>query len=266
MAQLPYPEYLAHMRADSVRFRELLADCDPNAPVPSCPAWTAADLLWHLGEVQHWWTAMVVDRPAGPDAYQEPDRPATYDGLLAFYDQGLDGLPRALAAADPTEEAWSWSSDPDHHRVGWIARRQAHEALIHRLDAELTTDDLTALDPTLAADGVAECLAVMYGGLPPWGTFDPLPRHVEFRMPDVGTSVWVQLGLFSGQPPEGERIDGQPDLHVVEEPGDVADAVVAADAGTLDAWLWHRSAADVDLSGDEATLDHLRAVLRQPID
>lgn len=265
MAHLEYPDYVAHIRAESVRFREVLADCDATAPVPSCPEWTAADLLFHLGKVQEWWATVLRDRPAEPEDV-EPERPASYDALLSYYDEGLEALPHALASADPGEEAWSWSSDPAHHRVGWIARRQAHEALIHRLDAELTAGERTALDPVLAADGVEECLAVMYGGLPPWGSFDPLPQHVELRMPDVDASVWVRLGLFSGTSPKGEVITREKDLHLVDDPGAAADAVVTADAGTLDAWLWHRTDGDaVRLSGDEGALAHLREVLSQSI-
>ncbi len=46
----------------------------------------------------------------------------------------------------------------DDKTAGYIARRQAHEALVHRLDAELTVGDRTPLDPRLAADGVDEAL------------------------------------------------------------------------------------------------------------
>jgi len=266
MKPLEYPAYLDHIRAESVRFRELLADCDPSARVPSCPDWTAADLLCHLANVQHWWTWVLRHRPSAPDDYVEPERPDSHTALLSYFDQGLESLPHALSAADPDERAWSWSADPAHHRVGWIARRQAHEALIHRVDAELVAGEPTALDPVLAADGVEECLAVMYGGLPPWGAFDPLPQHVELRMPDVGTSVWVRLGLFSGTSPKGEVHSGEKDLHLVDDPGVEADAVVTADAGTLDAWLWHRADGDaVRLSGDEGALAHLREVLSQSI-
>ena len=66
----------------------------------------------------------------------------------------------------PAEEAWTWSDD---HTVGFILRRQAHEALVHRLDAEQAAGRGHELDAALAADGVHECLDVMYGGMPPWG-------------------------------------------------------------------------------------------------
>src|SRR5918995_144022 len=105
--------YLSYLRSESARFREVLAACDPEARVPACPDWNAADLLWHLATVQRWWA------------------------------------------------------------VGFILRRQAHEALIHRVDAEQAAGVPSDVDPALASDGVHEVLAVMYGGCPPWGAGEP---------------------------------------------------------------------------------------------
>jgi len=50
----------------------------------------------------------------------------------------------------------------DTRNLGFVRRRQAHEVLIHRLDAELTAGvDASAMDPRLSADGVDELLRVM---------------------------------------------------------------------------------------------------------
>jgi len=263
---LPYATYLGHIRTESARFREALTGCTPDARVPSAPEWTAADLLWHLGEVQHWWHHCITHRPAPPDDYVEPERPAAYDALFGFYDEWHTRFIEALSSASPEDEAWSWSANPSHHTVGFTYRRQAHEAAIHRLDAELAAGSITPLDPELALDGVEECLGVMYGGLPPWGSFDPLPHHVEFRASDRGRSVWVQLGLFSGTPPQGDPVAGEPDFHVVPDPGQPADATVAGTADDLDAWLWHRRGDEVvHVTGELEVYDRVRAVLKQPI-
>src|SRR5215207_830410 len=203
VTRLEFPDYLDHIRRDSARFRAVLGDCDPAAQVPSCPDWTAADLLWHLTTVQHWWEAMVTNRPQSGEemGYEEPARPEAYDALLAAYDDAHAAFLAALEAADPAEPAYSWSSKPSAQTVAFTYRRQAHEALIHRIDAELTTGTLTAMDTALATDGVDETLDKMYGHLPDWGTFDAQSRYVEFRITDAGTSVWTQLGTFSGTPP-----------------------------------------------------------------
>src|ERR671937_251428 len=99
MARLDYPTYLQHIHDESRKFRDVLADCDPAADVPSCPDWRAADLLWHLGEVQHWWTAVVVNRPKSLDDYVKPDRPGSYGDLLAFFDEQYVRLVDALGDA-----------------------------------------------------------------------------------------------------------------------------------------------------------------------
>lgn len=266
MAALTYPTYLAHIRSESSRFRDVLAGCDPAARVPSAPEWTAADLLGHLGAVQHWWCHCIVNRPAAPDGYDEPQLPTAYADLLAFYDEWHVKLVDALAAADPAEPAWSWSQNPADHTVAFTYRRQAHEALIHRLDAELAAGAVTPLDPELAFDGVEEVLSVMYGGMPPWGSFDPLPHYVEFRATDLGRSVWTQLGVFSGTSPGGEEYAGEKDIHVVAEPAVPADAVVSGTAADLDAWLWHRrDDAAVTVTGDRGVYGHVRELLDHPI-
>ena len=90
----------------------------------------------------------------------------------------IDG---AASRADPADEAWHWSSD---HPVGASIRRQAHEALIHRLDAEETARARSPpLDPALAADGVVEALDRDVRRLPALGHASP-PRD---RVVDAAT-------------------------------------------------------------------------------
>ena len=270
VTRLSYPAYLTAIRRESTRFRDALADCDPAAPVPSCPEWTAADLLWHLTEVQDWWCAMVTNRPRDPGqmGYTEPVRPdGAYADLLAAFDETHARFVAAVEAADPADAAYSWSGDPANHTVGFTYRRQAHEALIHRVDAELTAGSLTPLDTALAADGVDEALDWMYGNLPEWGSFDPLPQVVEFRLTDAGTSVWTRLGIFSGTAPSGVVYTDETDMHVVPDPGAAADAVISGAAADIDAWLWHRrDDAGITITGDPAVYQRVREVLDHPVD
>jgi len=262
MARLSYDDYLQRIHDESARFRAVLADCDPAARVPSCPDWDAADLLWHLGEVQHFWGTMLRQRPAGPDDYAHAPRPETYAGLLDYFDEGSGLLFAELTGVDPGTETWTWSSD---HTAGFIYRRQAHEALIHRLDAELAAGALTPLDPALAADGVHEALDVMFGGQPPWGTFTPYDRFVRVDCTDTGDRTWTQLGHFDGTDPDGEVHESE-DLHVVDDPGLEPQAVVSGPAGALDAWLWRRGDdSQIAVSGDREVYDLFRVCVNHPI-
>ena len=103
MSRLDPPTYLEHIRDESQRFRDVLADCDPAAAVPSCPDWRADDLLWHLGEVQHWWTWMVVNRPKGPDDYPEPERPADHGRSSGCSPSSRSPIPGAFHASSGSE-------------------------------------------------------------------------------------------------------------------------------------------------------------------
>jgi uncharacterized protein (TIGR03083 family) len=262
MARLDHPTYLRHIRDESQRFRDVLAVCNPRAGVPSCPDWNADDLLWHLGEVQHFWTWVVTNRPKGPDEYDQPERPGDHAGLLSFYDVQYVALVAALEVAEPTDEAWTWSQD---HTVAFISRRQAHEALIHRRDAELAADTLTPFPADLAADGVDEVLDVMYGGCPPWGEFSPLPHYVRLDLTDTGDQIWVQLGRFHGTDPEGIEHEEE-DIHVVADPGVEPDAVISGTAEVLDTRLWRRAdGAETHLAGSLEIVDRFRKVVHQPI-
>jgi uncharacterized protein (TIGR03083 family) len=264
MTRLAFAAYLDHIGSESARFRAALTGCDPTARVPACPDWDAADLLWHLAEVQWFWSRIIAGRPAGPDELEHPARPTEYDDLLAAFDTSSAGLLDALAHAEPTDVAWSWAPE---QTVGFTFRRQAHEALIHRLDAEQTAGVPSApLDPALAADGVEECLAVMYGGCPPWGRFTPDGRRVRIELIDVDQTIWVALGRFSGTDPDTDAVHDEDDLSVVADQGAGASATVRGTAAQVDTWLWDRSpASEVDMSGDPDAIAHLSGIVGQEI-
>ena len=248
-------DYLGHLARESTRFHDAIQLATPQARVPSCPDWNADDLLWHLTEVQFFWATVVGEKlPADEAEKRKPERPADRAGLLALYQQASRYLGQVLASASPDTYAWTWSDD---QTVGFIRRRQAHEALIHRVDAELAADSRTALDPQLAADGADEVLRVMYGGVPDWGTFSPDPgRTVRLRATDTGDSWVVTLGRFTGTDPDDGTAHDLPDLRAAEQDsGEPATAEISGAAGDLDCWLWHRPPlAAIERSGDPDVL------------
>ncbi|WP_139978813.1 maleylpyruvate isomerase N-terminal domain-containing protein [Nocardioides litoris] len=274
---MPRPDattYLTAISRESARFAAALREADPAARVPACPDWDAADLLWHLTEVQWFWSEVVTHRPAGPpDDDRRPTRADSWAGLHDQHATHADALVRALGAADPEEPAWSWAGHvPDGQTVGFTFRRQAHEALVHRLDAEQTAGPahVTPLDPTLAADGVAELLEVMYGGdAPAWGRIEPGPHLVRVDLTDVGTSLWARPCTFLGTDPESGRTHDGPHVLVVEAPGDgtAPSAVVSGTAEQVDVAWWKRGGTEaLAADGDPQAHAALRAALDPPLD
>lgn len=265
MTRLAAVDYLAHLRSESRRFRDVLATCDPSARVPACPDWDAADLLWHLTRVQ-WFSARTVrTRPAAADeGAPGPQRPASYDELLVAFDEHSASLVAELEAADPADPAWTWSSDQS---VGFTFRRQAHEALIHRLDAEQTAGAVTPLDAALAADGVAELLGVMFGGIPPWGSWVPDDTCVGVECTDTGHRMLVRTGHFTGTDPDTGTAYDELALETVLDQTCEPDAVVTGPAAALDAWLWRRGDdRHLHVTGDRAVYDRFRQAVDHPIE
>lgn len=262
MTRLDAPSYVAHLRRESTRFRDVLALTPGDARVPSCPDWDAEDLLWHLSEVQWFWGHVVGSRPEGPPE-QHPARPGSREELLTFYDEVSGRLGDLLEAASPDDPAWSWA---DEQTVGFTQRRQAHEALIHRLDAELAAGSVTPLPADLAADGVAEVVDIMHGGEPPaWGTFTADGHRVALELTDTGHRIVVLTGRFVGTDPESETAYDVP--HLVRAGDDTADVTVSGTAAALDAWLWRRAdRAALEVSGSEEAFAAFLATVDQPID
>lgn len=266
-------DYVDHLRSDSARFLAVLREADPSLRVPSCPDWDAADLLWHLGEVQWFWATIVGRRLQDPEPAEvdKPSRPASQAGLVTFFEDAHGALVEALSSADPAEPVWMWADDKT---VGYVRRRQANEALIHRLDAELTVGDVTPLDPALAADSLDEAFTTMYGGTPEWGTFTPSGRSVRIE-PDDAAPLHVRLGRFTGTSPSSGTSYDEPACELVEEPtvGDRAaqdaaaqHATLRGSAGDLSAWVWgRRDISHLTITGDRAAIADLTAVIEEGI-
>jgi uncharacterized protein (TIGR03083 family) len=269
------------LAANSSRFREVLAGVPAATRVPSCPDWAADDLLWHLTEVQSFWLT-IVDRGLRTDeevgAVTAPGRPVDHGAAIALFEKVSFHLAMKLDIAGDDDPAWTWTPN---HTVGWIRRRQAHEALIHRVDAELTAGLPSEIDPGLAEDGIDEVLTQFGSESPAWGEFTPSGPLVEVRCasrPDPADEpaqppsrsprlvrswvAWhVRLGRFRGIDPSGQGHD-EPDYQPVSGPGGPADAVLEGSPDELLLWLWGRAdGAGITVTGDPSA----RAALREAI-
>lgn len=183
------PDFLAHVRAESDRFAAVLRQTDPAARVPSCPEWSAADLLWHLAEVHYFWSTVVRDRITDDDEIERvegstPGRPADFPDLLSLYEHTTDDLLAALESADDDTPVWTWAAD---RSVGFVRRFQAHEALMHRVDAELAAGGpLTPLPAELATDGIDVVLRFQKTWRPGWADWQTSDVTGRIHATDTG--------------------------------------------------------------------------------
>jgi uncharacterized protein (TIGR03083 family) len=210
--------------------------------VPWVPAWTARDLVGHLGTVHRWATAILraghTGAP-GPEARQSPPD----DGLLDWYAGGLTELVSTLRNTPPDAPAWHISPAAEKIAASW-ARRQAHELAVHRMDLEAAAAVPHApLDPALAEDGVDELLSVV---VPRWVHAEPLAgarAGCAVTATDTGRtwSVRVDHGTVT----------------VERDRSGTEHAHLQAPAGALLLRLWGRP-ADVSLTGDPAAEALLR--------
>jgi uncharacterized protein (TIGR03083 family) len=224
-------QHLQTLRAENGRFAAAAAGARDRhgwrAPVPGCPAWDLADLVWHLAEVQHFWGWVVAGRVTSPAGYPEPVRPAD-DELLDLGAAQARALEDALARADPADPVWTWAPQQD---VGFVLRRQAQEATVHRVDAEQALGTVGAIAADVGLDGLDEWLEVMVPG----------------ALPD-GPPSGAEPVVFHAVDADAERtlFPGTSDLPV---------ATVTAPAGDLLLAAWRRvplSAVTVDGDADRA--------------
>lgn len=152
---------LALFRRDTEQIVDRLADVDPTAPVPTCPGWTIADLIVHLGGVHGWVCQAIVTGERGG----RPTPPARTDAetLQQWYDDQARTLADLLQSTDPEQAVWHFGPKPRVARF-WFTR-QAHEVAIHRYDLAAAAGDVPPLpDEAAAIDGIDEIVRLIYPG------------------------------------------------------------------------------------------------------
>ncbi len=258
-------DHLTVIHDETERLIDAVTAVDPSSPVPSCPDWTADDLLWHLTEVHAFWAGILssgalTDEQSGTIEAAKPARPDAREDVVALLRRETDTLIDQLSNRPDDQPAWSWF--PSDQTVGFTRRMQVHEAVMHRIDAELTAGRPVTLIPTeVAADSMRHVIEVMFSW---WGTlpgfvFTPGSGLVSLDASD-SAPLLVQPGRWTGVGESGQSYD-QPGLVIVEGGGDPV-ARTSGTAEELARWLWGRGAEPTS-EGDATALDAVRAVQEQ---
>jgi uncharacterized protein (TIGR03083 family) len=242
------------IEAESQRLADVLETTVAGARCPTCPEWTAADLLWHIAEVQHFW-AEVLARNVRAEAdvaaveQSKPARPETMDELLAVRARSTAALLAQLDVLDDEQLRWSWW--PADQTVGFTRRMQTYEATMHRVDAELTAGlPIGEITTEVAVGAVDHVVDVMWGWLPDWGRYEP-QAVIELVATDEPRSWLVEVGHWTGTGPRtGAAVD---EPRAVRAHTGSPSATIAAPAQDLALWAWTRGGM-VERSGSTAAL------------
>jgi uncharacterized protein (TIGR03083 family) len=182
-------DHLAHLRADVDAVLAVLARATSTEPVAACPGWTVRHLVEHLGSVHRWATQIVRTGEAQREEEHE------VEDVAAWFAEGATVLIETLAAASPGATCWSFTTDQT--AAFWV-RRQALETVVHRWDAERALGEPGRIDPTLAADGVAEVVELMAPRQVRLGRIPPLESSVELCATDTSSSWLLGEGPATG--------------------------------------------------------------------
>ncbi len=151
------PDLLATVPASSATLVAAAVDAGLDAPVPSCPAWTAERLARHTGMVLRY-VGKVVEAGGPIDAKALPKPPP--GGLVVqWFEEMARTTVDVLAAKDPDDELWNWAGQPPV--AAFWQRRMAHELAVHAVDAQLAAAQAPLVPTALAADGIDELLTVL---------------------------------------------------------------------------------------------------------
>ena len=233
-------EYCALVADEIERFAVLVDRADPAAGVPTCPGWTATDLITHMGTIHRWAGHMVANRSPERVSAKTIDLaiPTAPDGLAPWVRDGAAILVDALKNADPDDAMWAWGAD---QHVRFWSRRMLLETAVHRADLALTVGTEPDSAAATAVDGIDELL----DNLPTAAYFAPKVDQLRgagetlcIAATDTGTS-W--------------RIALEPDRFWWEHDGVGADAVVRGAASELLLLLYGRrplDAAAITVDGD----------------
>jgi uncharacterized protein (TIGR03083 family) len=230
---------LAQLRVDTARIVELCVPENLDKKVPDCPGWTFEGLAEHITMVWNWAGTIVAERLSAPPSDDLlPER-----GPAPIRDWARSRSTRLLTELENVPaEADIWTFFPATAAPGafWW-RRQLHETLIHRVDAERATrSELTPVPVRIAADNVSEILEILQFG-------------VEGEKPGEAPAEGMTIHLHSTDvdddltPSEWFLDTGTKKMTHAHEK---ADAAVRGPAFGIACWLWGRSGPEVEVLGD----------------
>jgi uncharacterized protein (TIGR03083 family) len=241
--------YLALIAADGERLAAVAAG-HLDDPVPTCPGWTVTDLVEHTGAVYHHKIACMElgRRPTEEEYSRGPDEGGD---LLDWFRAAHARLLAELGARSPESAAYTWY--PPEQDVAFWLRRMAQETVVHRVDAEAASGQVTAAADDLAVDGIDEVLDLFLS----WSLGGDPDEALDAA---DGRSLRVRTGPWAWQ----VSVDAAAAEHRIPlvRTADPAQATASGEPSELLLWLWgRRPDSAVTLHGDPAAVAAMRGLL-----
>ncbi|MFD7311749.1 maleylpyruvate isomerase family mycothiol-dependent enzyme [Promicromonospora sp. NPDC059942] len=241
------------------RLAEAAAAAGPDAPVPTAPDWTVADLVTHVGQTQHW-TAQIIERritdpadlptdvpdlPADPGRWTEWLAESSVRVASAFSDDALDA------------QVFNAAGDERSGVRFWLIN-ELNESVVHAFDGTGATGGppRVDIDAAVAAELVGHHLAMLTS--PTWAALRPESAHAI-----RGTGQVLQLRATDTADGDGAWfVERRPEGATWQPGSRPADVTVTGTAGALLLMLTRRiplGAGDgvgVGVEGDDGLVRH----------
>jgi uncharacterized protein (TIGR03083 family) len=145
-------QHLHHLAIAGDHLSEIAATTAPTTPVTSCGDWTLEQLITHCAQV---WSFVAASIRAGEPVGRNSAAMSRPDGVLSdWHAHAVTEVHHLLESMGPDAPCWTFS--PDDHTAAFWMRRMAHEAAMHRWDAEHARGTTLPIDAELAVDGIDE--------------------------------------------------------------------------------------------------------------
>lgn len=155
--QMDVSERTAALAAEGQRLLAVSSDLDVR--VPTCPGWSARNLVGHIGSAWQAFAYLMESGSTEPPDFSAITGPPEDDAELPeFARTNLDRIVAAAAAADPDQPVWTWSGP---RTMGFYQRRAHLETVVHRVDAEIAAGDRSPVDGAVGIDGIDELFTVV---------------------------------------------------------------------------------------------------------
>ncbi|WP_162605499.1 maleylpyruvate isomerase family mycothiol-dependent enzyme [Jiangella ureilytica] len=223
---------------------------DASAPVPTCPKWTLADLVDHVGAVQRMVTMLVGERMAEPSSAFARYVPGPADSTVwrAWLNDGAAEAKQAFESVAEDTPVW----DPSGGAAGvpFWSRRLFGEACVHRADAAAALGMRYELAPEHAVGAVDDWLRNMTS----LGYWENRPNFADGMRGDGQT-----LHFHATDAPGEWLARREPDRVALEHVHGDADVTVRGPAADLLLVTSRRRPLDetpgVEVQGDRALFD-----------